>query len=145
MLDTPVLKLLVRGPDADVAVLRSVVSRVVGDSAEVTWSSTYAEPLLELSAAGVHKGSALAALAGRLGIGAPDVVAFGDMPNDVAMLRWAGTGVAVANADPEVLAVADLVAATNDEDGVARTLTDLLDAAGTHVPSGHAPSGASHS
>jgi hydroxymethylpyrimidine pyrophosphatase-like HAD family hydrolase len=64
----------------------------------------------------------------RLGIAAVDVLAFGDMPNDVPMLRWAGRGVAVANAHPELHAVADAVTATNDEDGVARYLAALLDA-----------------
>jgi len=53
------------------------------------------------------------------------VIAFGDMPNDVSMLAWAGRGIAVANAHPEVLAVADEVTASNDEDGVALVLERL--------------------
>jgi hydroxymethylpyrimidine pyrophosphatase-like HAD family hydrolase len=44
------------------------------------------------------------------------------MPNDLPMLSWAGTGVAVANAHPEVLAAADEVTASNDDDGVAEYL-----------------------
>ena len=54
------------------------------------------------------------------------MIAFGDMPNDVSMLAWAGRGVAVGNAHPEVLAVADEVTATNDEDGVAQALERVL-------------------
>jgi hypothetical protein len=50
------------------------------------------------------------------------VVAFGDMPNDLDMLSWAGHGVAVANAHRDVLAVVDEVTASNDEDGVALVL-----------------------
>ena len=54
------------------------------------------------------------------------MVAFGDMPNDLPMLAWAGRAVAVANAHPEVLAVADEVTASNDEDGVALVLERLV-------------------
>ena len=54
------------------------------------------------------------------------MVAFGDMPNDVPMLQWAGHGVAVGNAHEQVLAVADEVTATNDDDGVAKVLERLF-------------------
>ena len=62
----------------------------------------------------------------RHGIDPSDVLAFGDRPNDLAMLQWAGHSVAVANAHPEVLGVADEVTASNDEGGVARVLERLL-------------------
>jgi hydroxymethylpyrimidine pyrophosphatase-like HAD family hydrolase len=83
---------------------------------------------LELTAGGVDKGTALRRLAAFLGIDAEQVVAFGDMPNDLAMLRWAGTSYAMANAHPEVLAAADRVAPGNAEDGVAAVLETLLPA-----------------
>ena len=92
---------------------------------QVAVTSSSSEALLEISAAGVTKASALAALAARAGIPAAEVVAFGDMPNDLPMLAWAGRAVAVANAHPEVLAVADEVTASNDEDGVALVLERL--------------------
>ena len=57
-----------------------------------------------------------------MGITAADVVAFGDMPNDVPMLRWAGLGVAMGNAHPDAMAAADEVTAANTDDGVARVL-----------------------
>jgi hypothetical protein len=57
-----------------------------------------------------------------LGITAEDVVAFGDMPNDVPMLRWAGLGVAMGNAHQEAIDAADEVTAPNSEDGLARVL-----------------------
>jgi hydroxymethylpyrimidine pyrophosphatase-like HAD family hydrolase len=56
---------------------------------------------------------------------AAEVVAFGDMPNDLPMLAWAGRGVAVANAHPAVLAAADEVTDSNDDDGVATYLDRL--------------------
>lgn len=84
--------------------------------------STY----VELCAPGATKATALAALCARLQIASSDVVAFGDMPNDIDMLRWAGVGVAVANAHPDVLEAADIVAASNDDDGVATHMRRLL-------------------
>jgi hypothetical protein len=62
----------------------------------------------------------------RRGIERADVLAFGDMPNDVAMLEWAGRSVAVANAHSEVIAIADEVTASNDQGGVAEVLEQLL-------------------
>ena len=53
------------------------------------------------------------------------MVAFGDMPNDLPMLTWAGTSYAVANAHPSVLEAADHVAPANDDDGVASVLAEL--------------------
>ena len=93
---------------------------VVGDQLQVTFST--GSGLLELSAPGVDKASGLATVADHLGVDRDDVITFGDMPNDVPMLRWAGHGVAMANAHPEALAVADEVTAPNDEDGVALVL-----------------------
>lgn len=51
---------------------------------------------------------------------------FGDMPNDLPLFQWAGRAFAVANAHPLVLAAADEVVPSNDDDGVARTLRVLL-------------------
>ena len=62
------------------------------------------------------------ALARSWGIPAEDAIAFGDMPNDIEMLRWAGRAVAMGNADPSVKAIADEVAGHHDEDGVAVVL-----------------------
>jgi hydroxymethylpyrimidine pyrophosphatase-like HAD family hydrolase len=82
--------------------------------------------LVEMSGKGVTKASALESLACDLGIGAEEVVAFGDMPNDLPLLEWAGTSYAMANAHPTVLALADHVAPRNDEDGVAEVLSRLF-------------------
>jgi Cof subfamily protein (haloacid dehalogenase superfamily) len=84
---------------------------------------------IELTAPGVDKASGLAVVAADLGIDRSEVLVFGDMPNDVPMFEWAGwRRVAVANAHPEVLARADEVTATNDEDGVAVWLERMLSA-----------------
>jgi hydroxymethylpyrimidine pyrophosphatase-like HAD family hydrolase len=81
---------------------------------------------MEISARGVTKGGALAELCGRLEIGPADVVAFGDMPNDLPMLRWAGTSYAVANAHPDVIAAASHRAPANHDDGVAVVLSGIF-------------------
>lgn len=81
---------------------------------------------MEAVAAGVSKGTAVAALTGRLGIEAHEVVAFGDMVNDLPMLTWAGTSYGMANAHPAVLALADHVIGGNDEDGVAAVIEQLF-------------------
>jgi hydroxymethylpyrimidine pyrophosphatase-like HAD family hydrolase len=94
----------------------------VGDDAVATWSG---EGLVEISAPGVTKAATLSLVADELGVAAPDVVAFGDMPNDLPMLEWAGTAYAMANADPLVLQAADHLAPSNDHDGVARVLASL--------------------
>ena len=64
--------------------------------------------------------------AGAPTLGAADVIAFGDDFNDLEMLRWAGLGVAMGNAEAAAKEAADRVAATNDEDGVARVLEEML-------------------
>jgi hydroxymethylpyrimidine pyrophosphatase-like HAD family hydrolase len=67
----------------------------------------------------VTKAAGLAWLCERQGIEASEVIAFGDMPNDIPLLTWAGHSVAMGNAHPAVRAVADEIGRTNDEDGVA--------------------------
>jgi Cof subfamily protein (haloacid dehalogenase superfamily) len=82
---------------------------------------------VEFCPPGVDKASGLAVVANTLGVDPAEVLVFGDMPNDVPMLRWAGWArVAVANAHPAVLALADEVTLSNDEDGVAVYLDRLL-------------------
>jgi Cof subfamily protein (haloacid dehalogenase superfamily) len=119
------LKMFVSRPGMPVQEFFDTVRALIApELAEVTYAGL---GFLEICPVGVTKAVGLAAVCGRLGVGPSDVLAFGDMPNDVPMLRWAGRAVAVANAHPEARAVADEVTASNDEDGVARYLAALLD------------------
>jgi Cof subfamily protein (haloacid dehalogenase superfamily) len=120
----PATKLLVRNPSFDPDDFLSRVQEAVGTLASITRSS--ADELLEISAAGVTKASGLERFARTHGVSAAEVIAFGDMPNDLPMLEWVGHGVAVANAHPEVLALADEITGSNDEDGVAQVLERLF-------------------
>jgi HAD superfamily hydrolase (TIGR01484 family) len=92
----------------------------------VTVTHSSAKGLVEVSALGVSKATVVAELAAGYGIGPESVLAFGDMPNDVPLLTWAGTSCAVANAHPAALAAATHVIASNDEDGVAAYLETLF-------------------
>ena len=98
----------------------------VGDLVTATHSAHGDDALVEVSAAGVSKGTALERFASERGVRAPDVVAFGDMPNDLPMLVWAGRGYAMGNAHPQVLAAADEVAPSNADDGLAAVLEQLF-------------------
>jgi HAD superfamily hydrolase (TIGR01484 family) len=124
ILDRPAPKLLALHPSMSPDELLAVAVELLGSDVGVTCSSH--EALLEISAAGVTKATGLAGLAERAGIAPEEVVAFGDMPNDLPMLAWAGRAVAVANAHPRVLAAADEVTASNDDDGVALVLERVV-------------------
>jgi len=122
--DDVVGKLLARAPSlADTEFFR-IVDDVVGSRAHLAYSG--ASGLAELTAPGVTKASALARWTADHGIAPQEVWAFGDMPNDIPMLQWAGHGVAVGNAHPDALAVANHIAPSNDDDGVAVVLNELL-------------------
>ena len=92
----------------------------IGDLVSVTHSN--GKGLVEAAAFGVSKASVVAELAAEAGIARESVLAFGDMPNDLPLLTWAGTSCAVANAHPDVLAAATHVIGSNDDDGVAEYL-----------------------
>lgn len=127
VLSEPVLKLLARVPGMPSADMVAALRGEVDHLADVTYSTT--DGLIEFAARGVTKASALeqiaagtaVASAARSGV-VPLTVAFGDMPNDLEMLRWADHGVAMGNAIPSVHAAADEVTLTNDEAGLARVL-----------------------
>jgi Cof subfamily protein (haloacid dehalogenase superfamily) len=120
LLGKPAVKLLVRHPKMTSDEMARAAGPLVGDSVAMTWSTN--EGLLEFAAPGVTKASGLSTVAELLGVTASGVLAFGDMPNDVPMLTWAGHGVAMANAHQDALDAADEVTAANAEDGVAQVL-----------------------
>ncbi|MCP5026274.1 MAG: HAD family phosphatase [Actinomycetia bacterium] len=110
------------GSKAAVAI-KTMVEGLLDNQLEVTVSGL---PFAELAPMGVSKASALEALGADLGLGADHVLAMGDNENDHSMLRWARIGVAMANATPGTVEVADRIAASNDDDGVALILEELI-------------------
>ncbi len=119
----PASKLLGRHMGYSCDDLLALALPAIGDLVSVTHSN--GKGLIEAAALGVSKASVVAELAADLGIGPESVLAFGDMPNDLPLLAWAGTSCAVANAHPEVLAAATHVIGSNDDDGVAEYLERL--------------------
>lgn len=117
-------KFLARNEGVRADEFHRVVEEVVGDRAVVSYSGV--PGLAEISAAGVTKAFALGEWCLAHSIEAADVFAFGDMPNDLPMLAWAGRSFGVANAHPDVLAMVDEVCASNDDDGVAQVLEASL-------------------
>ncbi|PYC76104.1 hydrolase [Streptomyces tateyamensis] len=122
LLAEPVSKLYLQHPELTDDQLVAVARQVAGDLVGVMMAG---EGIVELLPLGLSKASGLAVAAIRLGLRGADAIAFGDMPNDVPMFRWAARSVAMANAHEEVLAAADEVTASNAEDGVALVLERL--------------------
>ena len=120
LLSAPAVKLLIRKAGARSADMAEVLARHVGLEGDLTYSTN--NGLIEVVPLGVSKATGIDEVARPLGIVAADIVTFGDMPNDIPMLGWAGLGVAMGNAHPEAIAAADEVTVTNAEDGVARVL-----------------------
>ncbi|HEU5152190.1 MAG TPA: HAD-IIB family hydrolase [Iamia sp.] len=116
----PAAKVLMKVPGTSGDAYIDAATEAVGDIAVVTASGGL--QLVEVSAPGVDKATTLALLCDDRGIPPERVVAFGDARNDLPMLAWAGTGVAMGDAHPTVIAAADHVTGTNAEDGVATWL-----------------------
>ncbi|MFM2484734.1 Cof-type HAD-IIB family hydrolase [Celerinatantimonas yamalensis] len=117
--DEPMVKVMMID-EADL--LQKAVNRL-----PVTWHQDFsvlrsAPYFLEFMHPSANKGAGVAALAEHLNIAREQVICVGDAGNDHHMLRWAGLGVAMGNADEQTKALADCVTATNDEDGVAQVI-----------------------
>ena len=82
---------------------------------------------LEVSAPGINKGEGLKILGEKLGIETKDMMAFGDSNNDSAMLQTAGVAVVMDNAYESVKEIADVIAPSNEEDGVAAVIEQMLE------------------
>jgi hypothetical protein len=120
----PAIKVLIKDRDSEVDDFLLGAQALVSTRASITHSSSFG--LLEISAPGVTKATGLAELAARYRVGPAEIVAIGDMPNDVPMLQWAGRSYAVANGHPAAQAAADEVIGSNDDDAVATVIESLL-------------------
>jgi hypothetical protein len=120
LLSAPAIKLLIRKSGARSADMAAELAKHVGIEGDITYSTN--NGLVEIVPLGISKASGVEEIAGPLGITSDEVVAFGDMPNDIPMLLWAGHGVAMGNAHPDVLSAAAEVTAPNSDDGVGRVL-----------------------
>ena len=119
--DRTVLKIHVEGAESELQRVEQALAVIEG--VQVTASFPYNRAVFV-----AHAGKANAAklLAERLGIEPANVLAIGDQRNDVELIRWAGIGVAMGNAVPELKAVADWTTRSNDDDGVAHALAHFV-------------------
>lgn len=117
----PAVKFLIRNTDYSAPELYDLISpHIDPELAHVTYSIN--EGMLEVAAPKVTKRRGVEWLADHTGVDQAEVIAFGDMPNDIEMLQWSGCGVAMENAHPEVKAAADAVTVANHQAGVAKVL-----------------------
>lgn len=120
LLSAPAIKLLIRRAGARSADMAAALARYPEIAGDITYSTD--NGLIEVVPRGISKATGIAEITRPLGLTDDDVLAFGDMPNDVPMLRSSGLGVAMGNAHPEAVAAADEVTAANNDDGLARVL-----------------------
>ncbi|WP_197379153.1 HAD family hydrolase [Mycolicibacterium mengxianglii] len=120
LLSAPAVKLLIRKAGASSAEMAAELAKHIGIEGDITYSTN--NGLIEIVPLGISKATGVEEVATPLGVSARQIITFGDMPNDVPMLRWAGRGVAMGNAHPEAMAAADEVTAPNYEDGLAQVL-----------------------
>jgi Cof subfamily protein (haloacid dehalogenase superfamily) len=119
----PINKVYIQHPGLDDDALAKVARATVGSLVDVVMAGPGVVEILPL---GLSKATGLSLAARRLGLRAADTIAFGDMPNDIPMFGWAAHGVAMANAHEELKAVAHEITASNEDDGIAVVLEQLL-------------------
>jgi Cof subfamily protein (haloacid dehalogenase superfamily) len=119
LVSEPVTRVIIRDPDASAESFVELAERLglQGTNYFIGWTAW-----LDLAPEGISKASALAEVSARLGVAQQDVLAIGDGRNDIDMLQWAGRGVAMGQAVPEVVAAADDVTGSVHDDGVAQEL-----------------------
>ena len=119
MMSTEVSRVIIRDPDSTPEDFVALAERLglQGTNYFIGWTAW-----LDLAPAGVSKASALEQVAAQLGVAQADVLAIGDGRNDIEMIEWAGRGVAMGQAPPEVKEVADAVTGSVEEDGCATEL-----------------------
>lgn len=124
LVSEPVTRVIIRDPESSAEDFVELADRVGlhGTNYFVGYTAW-----LDIAPEGVSKASALAEVAAVLGIKQSDVLAIGDGRNDLEMLSWAGRGVAMGQAPPEVMAAADDVTGTLHEDGAALELARWFD------------------
>lgn len=123
VLAEPAIKLIIRHPELPPHPLLHVIQGLGLDGFHATTSGA---PFVEVQGECVTKASGIARLAALLGVGPHEVLAIGDELNDIEMIRWAGYGVAMGNALPQVQRAADAVTADHDHDGLALVLEALV-------------------
>lgn len=119
----PVSKCLGTAPEDVAPAIEEEFRKRFGNRLTVLRSEPF---FIELIPGGVDKAQGIAALIEKLGIAREDVIACGDGFNDISMVKYAGLGIAMANAQDSVKEAADAVTLSNDEDGVAKVIEEYI-------------------
>jgi len=119
----PVAKLLVVGEHRKLLPVRDKLLNLNGNELDIFFSEDY---FLEIVPKNIRKDASIHALLLHLGIRQSELIACGDGLNDISMLKYAGLGVAMKNAYSEVQKIADYIAPSNDDDGVAAVIKKFL-------------------
>lgn len=122
-LTVPPTKLMLLGDPEWIATLEKQLPRKFGDDIAHTRSDPF---LLQINHPSVNKGSAVAAVAKRLGIARENIMAIGDAPNDLSMLTYAGVPVVMGNAWDQVKSAGRAIVPDNDHDGVGIAIEELV-------------------
>ncbi|WP_405389705.1 Cof-type HAD-IIB family hydrolase [Streptomyces sp. NBC_01102] len=123
MWTAPLNKVYIQHPELGDDALAKAARQAVGSLVDIVMAGPGVVEILPL---GLSKATGLSLAARRLGLKAADTLAFGDMPNDIPMFGWAQHGVAMANAHDDLKAVAHEITASNEHDGIAVVLEELL-------------------
>lgn len=116
-------KFLIPGDPQLLIALEAEMKEVLSARMEIFRSAPF---FLELTPKGIDKAQSLQRLLNYLGLKREELMAFGDGFNDLSMLEYAGMGIAMGNAVDEVKAIADFITISNDEDGIALALEQIL-------------------
>ncbi|WP_182425758.1 Cof-type HAD-IIB family hydrolase [Dielma fastidiosa] len=118
-IDFDPVKVLISGDPSLISAVYPEIQKSLCQQCDVLVSDPF---LIEVTAKGVNKGRALSSLCLQLGIDLKDTAAFGDSANDIPMLKEAGFGVAMGNANEEVKQSSKFITSSNDESGIAKFL-----------------------
>lgn len=121
--EAPTKLLVIHYNRPEIEELKLKLRELFGDRTNITGSKPY---FIEITAKGISKKKALADLASSLGIKAEEVIAIGDGLNDLEMVKWAGLGVAVANAHRDLKNVADYITGSCNDNGVAQVIEKFI-------------------
>ena len=119
----PIRKLMVAHPEIQHYALLDAVVPLTPSGAV---ASTSGAPFVEVTGAGVDKAFGVQQVCEGMGVAAAEVIAFGDNHNDIALLQWAGRGIAMANAHEALRVAVDETTLSHVEDGVAAVLETLV-------------------
>ncbi|WP_271000643.1 Cof-type HAD-IIB family hydrolase [Listeria seeligeri] len=122
-LDYPISKILTAGDPTYLQENYQAMMAPFKDSLNCVFTADF---YFEFTAQGIDKAKALDTVLKQMGISAENLIAFGDGHNDITMVRYAGTGVAMQNAVPELKEAANTVTLSNNEDGIAHLLDSLI-------------------